>query len=405
MADVSVSIEIEAKGTTLQKAGEEIAKGIQKKLGIIGMGEGKKMPSAGGTMQDSVKQGVVIGMVAGGIIGLIQMIVEVLKDFPLVTAIMKLLKVILMLLFMPLIPILKPILLLLGLLAKLMIKGLVAKSPIEEVGAIIGAIALGFAAILSGFPAAIVLLIVALGAALGLLAAKFGEWLRGVLPPAKVWEFIVNSFMWLVNGIVFIAKWIWETLKKGFDILINAGVWIWENILKPAFNFLVDVGLWIWEQILKPALNWLSDLGMKIWNFLVTLFGGTIDVLTVVWEWLKTLWTGTIDVLAVVWDFIKGLFKGTIDVGSQLLGWFKGLFGGTSKGESVDDAIISGGKIITTNPNDYLIATKTPGAMGGGTVININIDKPTVSSERDIKELVRQISLALQTQYRARVSY
>ena len=80
MADVSVSIEIEAKGTTLQKAGEEIAKGIQKKLGIIGMGEGKKMPSAGGTMQDSVKQGVVIGMVAGGIIGLIQMIVEVLKE-------------------------------------------------------------------------------------------------------------------------------------------------------------------------------------------------------------------------------------------------------------------------------------------------------------------------------------
>ena len=40
------------------------------------------------------------------------------------------------------------------------------------------------------------------------------------------------------------------------------------------------------------------------------------------------------------------------------------------------DAIITpGGQVIQTNPSDYLIATKTPGALcggGGGITININ---------------------------------
>ena len=44
--------------------------------------------------------------------------------------------------------------------------------------------------------------------------------------------------------------------------------------------------------------------------------------------------------------------------------------------ESVNDAIISpNGNIITTAPDDYLIATKTPGSLGNsnGTNITVNV--------------------------------
>lgn len=70
-------------------------------------------------------------------------------------------------------------------------------------------------------------------------------------------------------------------------------------------------------------------------------------------------------------SFANGLnnaLGGSVGAGAQLNG--SALGGGSL---SVQDAIISpDGRIITTSPEDYLIATKDPGSLTGGLVVNIN---------------------------------
>ena len=68
-------------------------------------------------------------------------------------------------------------------------------------------------------------------------------------------------------------------------------------------------------------------------------------------------------------------------------------------GGGVADAIISpSGQIITTDPKDFIIATKNPGDLGGGgDTININISGNTIGSdERNLKELAEMITMELQ---------
>jgi len=66
---------------------------------------------------------------------------------------------------------------------------------------------------------------------------------------------------------------------------------------------------------------------------------------------------------------------------------------------SVNDAIISPrGDIITTHPDDYLIATKTPGSLGGSGV-TVNITGGTFYGLDDMAEqvgdaIIRRLSLS-----------
>ena len=57
-----------------------------------------------------------------------------------------------------------------------------------------------------------------------------------------------------------------------------AGLWIWEQIIKPAFEFLAEVGLWIWD-IISNSLSFISDLGERIWNFIQNALGSIGKIL------------------------------------------------------------------------------------------------------------------------------
>ena len=85
---------------------------------------------------------------------------------------------------------------------------------------------------------------------------------------------------------------------------------------------------------------------------------------------------------------------------SSAMNAVKSLFG-------IRDGIVQGGRIITTDPSDYLIATKNPRSLGNNqpVTINITVDSPTVRSDSDIKELVRQIERSQQVSMRRYTSY
>jgi hypothetical protein len=67
--------------------------------------------------------------------------------------------------------------------------------------------------------------------------------------------------------------------------------------------------------------------------------------------------------------------------------------------KSVNDAIISpNGNIITTAPDDYLIATKTPGSLGNSNGTNITVNVTVQGSVTTEKELANSISSILYNQ-------
>lgn len=324
-----------------------------------------------------IAEGVGIGMAAGGVIGLLSFIVDVLKDMPIITAIMKILKLLLMVLFFPLIPILKPALVNLAFVTKLLVP---VMNTISKV--------------------------------LGLLMNAWNNFLYKMW--GGVWDWLVDAGkgVWaaIVSGWEFlkdIGKWIWENiLLPAWGFLKDVGIWIWENILLPAWEFLKEVGLWIWEQIIKPAWNFLKDVGLWLWNQIIK---PAWDFLSSVGSWiweqiLKPAFNWLVDVGKKIWDIISEPFKWLADKVNSIIGWF----GGGKKGGNVGDAVISGGKVITTDPSDYLIATKNPRELGGGgksLTININIDKPTLQSDQDIKKLVQQIEMNLYRNIRRYNSY
>ncbi len=308
------------------KIGEKIAEQIKKSLGSIGIGKkGAAGAGAGGGAG-------VLGAGLTKMTGLLAIIAAVVEGMSFILKpIMSLFKVILMLLFLPLVPILKP--------------------TMQALAAFIK----WFAPVMM----------------------SVSNWIE------KVYYGILDFIVALILGVKGVFKGVFAALGAGWDMIKNAGKWIWDNILMPGFMVL-------------------GDLGLKIWGVIKGLFIGTIDAVDQVWDWFKGLFEGTIDVIVNVWDWFKGLFEGTINVATTLWNWFKGLFGIGRKSRSVEDAIITPQGVVHTDPQDFIIATKNPAGLGGSVVININ--NPSVRQDSDINKLANQVSIVLQRQMPRRFS-
>jgi len=67
----------------------------------------------------------------------------------------------------------------------------------------------------------------------------------------------------------------------------------------------------------------------------------------------------------------------------------------------INDGIVQNGRIITTHPDDYIVATKTPETLGGkGGGINVYIQGGNYLSEDAALLMGDQIIRALQMQMR-----
>lgn len=360
MADNVVTIKLEVEKGSTKKTAETFAEGLtqalQKSVGKLGFGGmGNKKGKEGG---DAISSGVLGGIIGSGIAGGIFALVSIFKDFPIVTATMKLLKLLLLILLLPLVPILKPLLLGLAAFVKSSSKG--AKNGL------IGAGGLGLLALLG------------LGSFIGAGTAQMKEEEKKTAPgvneerpKTNIWEWITSNILnpaaeFFKTSIeasyyaLFIAPWV---------ILKDVGLWIWNQIIRPSWNFLKDVGKWIWNWIIYPSFNFLKDIGVWIWNIIKSPF-----------EWLA--------------EKIRSIIE------------FFG--GGSSKSKNVKDAIITPSGVVNTDPNDYIIATKNPqslGKGGGSPTFNVTINNPSVRNDEDIKKLVREIQRIQQVEMRRYNSY
>jgi hypothetical protein len=168
-------------------------------------------------------------------------------------------------------------------------------------------------------------------------------------------------------------KWITTTFTAGWDIVKNAATTVGTAIVT-AFTTVESVLHGIWVGIENSV----------------------VDVMNTIIDAIDTVITG-INTLISVMQKIPGVknLVGTIPLIPHIT--------------AVDDAIISpGGNVITTNPNDFLIATQNPagllsGATGGGATgqnIYVNVTGDVLTTSQQAIKLGNQLAKEIGRQLR-----
>ena len=184
----------------------------------------------------------------------------------------------------------------------------------------------------------------------------------------------------------------------GVAALVALGVAIVTN-----WNYIKDNFLAAW-QLLETGWNvfWsvVKNVALDAFNWLLQFFGLNLGEIQATWN---AVWTGVETFFTGIWDNIKSALSSAITfLMGQLttfVDWAKGILGfvlnpvqgisnlisgtvGLAKAAAgaatsvlnVHDAIITpSGQVIQSDPSDYLIATRTPGNLGGGGSVNITL--------------------------------
>lgn len=158
-------------------------------------------------------------------------------------------------------------------------------------------------------------------------------------------------------------------------------------------------------DLLMPVINHVSNN----FKFLGTILSIIIDLINIgIAGFLDLVYT-IMNALAPAIDWVKDKFSGFINIVKGVYEWiikvidgirdFLGLQGkvsssnASSSAKKVKDAVISpAGNVISTDPADYIIATKNPGSLSasnGG--ITINIENLNATSPEDVAQGLNDI--------------
>ena len=191
-----------------------------------------------------------------------------------------------------------------------------------------------------------------------------------------------------------LSDWLVEKIIQWGDALSN-----WIIMMGDVFSDWIISMIDIWNGFtnkltvaLSKSLDFLMNILKSIWEHLKITFSASVNILRSFGAWI---WDSLVNVLKSSFSVLK-------NIGSWIASKIKSMFGlGGGSSRSVNDAIITpSGQVIQTNPQDYLIATKNPGALGGGGS-NITVNIQGNADRNVVDEIVRRI----QQELRLRGSY
>jgi|APSaa5957512576_1039674.scaffolds.fasta_scaffold34646_1 hypothetical protein len=219
----------------------------------------------------------------------------------------------------------------------------------------------------------------------------------------RFWDIAIGSLTEFVLNIIMIGKDIWTALKWLWEMLTLGAGLVWEAI-KWVGEMLMTGAVLVWEGIVA-IVEIFSLAAVFIWDSFVAGFQFILTIGQSIWDFFLTGLSFIADIGVKIWDFFLGGLSFISNLGQRIWDWISsalnnivssigGFFGG-GRSSRVNDAIISPtGDIITTDPADFLIATKDPKSLGGG-AITINVSGNSFNSEQDIRKMVNLISQKL----------
>jgi len=234
--------------------------------------------------------------------------------------------------------------------------------------AVFGTVGLIMPAVIAGFTA--------LSGPVGLIALAIAGLVAGFM---AFRDHLGAIMQWLENvGILDYFRQIWDNISTTFrEVLVPAFQRFWEILvkLKPLFEIIgaiIGGALLVAIMAFAKVLEWtitllagLFDIASKVAKFFADVFVQAFNVVKDAVQWL-------IDKLNVLISTIKSLIATAEKIGGNIL---RSIGGAISNIFKVNDAVISpSGNVISTHPDDYLIATKDPSSLvgGGGVTVNLN---------------------------------
>ena len=190
--------------------------------------------------------------------------------------------------------------------------------------------------------------------------------LLGMALPAVIAGFaLLTGPIGLVIAIIGVLMFTVMQVVKIFQILRDDGDLIWLGI-----QTMVTEKIEAIKAVIAKVTAVIKEAWISTWTSIKTFFVG--------------IWTGIADAAKAAMDKVKAYIDPVLktiekalnklqEIGGAVTG---GIKKAVSKVVNVDDAVISpSGTVVSTHPDDYLIATKDPSSLGGGGgTFNININ-------------------------------
>jgi hypothetical protein len=159
--------------------------------------------------------------------------------------------------------------------------------------------------------------------------------------------------------------------------ILNDVISVVGKILVPAFQLVGKVLSSIFG-VLKPIFSFIMTALLGV----ASIVGGIIDIFVNGFGYVA-------DFIGKIGDIIEtyviGPIRSFFDGIGSIIGTLGGLFGGgsddSSSSESVNDGVMQGGKVITTDPADFLLATKDPGGLAQELSGGVGMDMSGVIAE------------------------
>jgi len=226
---------------------------------------------------------------------------------------------------------------------------------------------------------------VIMGALAGLvpILSGAGKILTAVIKPiVSITSFLFQAIGKTIEGFM-------GALKPGFDAMMNALKPIKDlfakifspkgdsgklmEIMNRTFSFLGNVVGTVVGTAFKAIGNVITHIA-NTFGYVIDFFKGDIGFGEMVSGILGSMVDMVSNIVTTLWEGIKSVFSslGTYiyEQVKDSLSFFGSFFGGDDSEETkVNDAVIGpSGDVISTSPNDYLIATQNPQSLGGASM-------------------------------------
>ena len=141
-------------------------------------------------------------------------------------------------------------------------------------------------------------------------------------------------------------------------------------------------------QLVGKVLSTVFGVLKPIFSFILAVLGGIFSIVGGIIEIFVNGVGYIADFIGQIGDVIETYIIGPIrsffDGIGSFIGRLGGLFGGggsESSSESVNDGVMQGGKVITTDPADFLLATKNPSGLAQELSGGVGMDMSGVIGE------------------------
>jgi len=205
----------------------------------------------------------------------------------------------------------------------------------------------------------------------GDLPAKIWDYMKAL--PSQIWDYMKGMADWIDA----LPGKIWDKMK-GIGTTIADGI---SGIIGGLDNTLRQIPGWILDK-LKGGISWITDIGGAVANAFKDAFGA-----------LTSFFAPMLNPIITVFNAIGSTLAGFVnEVSSHLPGSFR-VHWTDIEPISVGDFIITkGGQVLKTSPDDYIIGTKNPQAIGGKHIENnIYVNVAGVLDDAMVQEIAYRI--------------